>query len=164
MLDGASVSSSFTLSTDASLTSTTFPSIKCNPVTGSYVGNLYACQGNPKLLKKLNFVVCSERSLEIHESEKAYRKKKHAKYIVDLATIYAITKRSNVKIEPCLMLVSPEQTFYLRSTDEASTNEWYNLLISNIHTSRSLVKNRQFSYNEFPGIQRDNYKESIMNV
>ncbi|KAI6191699.1 PH domain-containing protein [Aphelenchoides bicaudatus] len=154
-VDNASVSSSsMTHSTDLSEGSTSsssnLTSTKCNLGAGFIADTLYTCVANPKKLKKLNFVICSDRSLEIYDSEKAYRKKKRSKYIVDLANIYSVTKRVNDKIRLCVMLVTPEQTFYLRATTDISTHDWHAFLSSAMHTARSLSQGRQVNHHDFP--------------
>lgn len=46
-----------------------------------------------KLMKQRQFVVCNERSLTIFDSEKAYRKRRRAKWIVDLTHVFGVTMR-----------------------------------------------------------------------
>lgn len=102
------------------------------------------------MLRKINFVVCSERSLEIHESEKSYRKRKRARLVVDLANIYGVTKRLNDKLKLCVMLVTSEQTYYLRAVNDVTTDEWHTLLLNNTHASRRLLHGRQIEHKDFP--------------
>ncbi|KAI6173396.1 PH domain-containing protein [Aphelenchoides besseyi] len=146
-----SASSSFTLSTE--LSSSYGPrdsKIKFDSENGNYLGPLYATQNINKLSKKLHYCVCSERSIEIHESEKSYQKRKRAKWIIDLAAIYSINKRSNDKLPLCISLINAERTFFLRGVDDHETIQWNDLIFKHIHVSRSIVLGRDISTQDFP--------------
>uniref|UniRef100_A0A8R1I4X9 Uncharacterized protein n=1 Tax=Caenorhabditis japonica TaxID=281687 RepID=A0A8R1I4X9_CAEJA len=107
-----------------------------------YIG-VYKC-GNctvgfaPVKKKKLMFVTLTERALNLHDSEKAYRCGKAAKRVIDLAIAFnAHGDHFDAKMKKCLCLMTPDETICMRPEGGIATIEgWRRALVKAIHEAR----------------------------
>jgi hypothetical protein len=114
--------------------------------------------------------VLSERALELHESEKSQRKKKNAKYLVDLSNCFNVshqvgpnkTTRLSItaprpfqtypKVKQCMCVMTPDETVIVKSVEgDAETREWYERTMAAVIPARALNLGRPVFNSEFFG-------------
>uniref|UniRef100_A0A1I7TC46 Uncharacterized protein n=1 Tax=Caenorhabditis tropicalis TaxID=1561998 RepID=A0A1I7TC46_9PELO len=107
------------------------------------IPDVYKC-GNclvgfaPVKKKKMMFVTLTERCLELHESEKAFRNGKSAKHMVDLAMSFNVhSEHYDAKLKKCLCLMGPDETICMRPEGGILTIEgWRRAIVKAIHEAR----------------------------
>uniref|UniRef100_A0A0K0CW24 PH domain-containing protein n=1 Tax=Angiostrongylus cantonensis TaxID=6313 RepID=A0A0K0CW24_ANGCA len=96
--------------------------------------------------RKTYYAVLCERALELHDSEKTYRKGKSARYLIDLSIAFNLhNEHLDPKLKRCVCLMGPDETLCLKvddagkGGDEGRQNaEWYNAIMSALIPSRVL--------------------------
>ncbi|VDO99475.1 unnamed protein product [Heligmosomoides polygyrus] len=97
------------------------------------------------------------RALELHESEKTYRKRKNARHLIDLSIAFNLhNDHFDPKLKRCVCLMGPDETLCLKvddvgkGADEGRQNtEWYNAIMSALIPSRVLRLGRPIQPQEF---------------
>lgn len=112
-------------------------------------GQVLASYG--KYTKKSFYAVLSERALELHESEKTYRKKKNAKFLVDLSNCFNVAQHHDPKLKRCISVMSPDDTFLISGETDKQTDEWFDAVLSAAIPARALYLGRPVFPNEFFG-------------
>ncbi|EFO82295.1 CRE-IST-1 protein [Caenorhabditis remanei] len=99
----------------------------------------------PVKKKKLMFVTLTERCLELHDSEKAYRAGKSAKHMVDLAMSFNVhSEHYDAKLKKCLCLMGPDETICMRPEGGILTIEgWRRAITKAIHDARRRKMDRE---------------------
>ncbi|CAD5234681.1 unnamed protein product [Bursaphelenchus xylophilus] len=123
-------------------------SIQC--ANRCYQGQVYVAK-DTKTFKKSQFVVCSIRTLEIHGPKKSFKKTEWIKQIIDLLNVYSLTIKEHPKLTTCIVLVTPDQTVFLRAADRNATLLWYSIIFNSVYTCRS--------FNPEKSMPRDHYPE-----
>ncbi|VDK45500.1 unnamed protein product [Cylicostephanus goldi] len=122
--------------------------IKSGPVVAGFA---------PIKSKKSYYAVLCERALELHESEKAYRKHKSARHLIDLSTAFNLhNDHFDPKLKRCVCLMGPDETLCLRvddggkaGDDGRQNTEWYDAIMSALIPSRALRLGRPIQPLEF---------------
>ncbi|EYC44254.1 hypothetical protein Y032_0467g1995 [Ancylostoma ceylanicum] len=122
--------------------------IKSGPVIAGFA---------PIKTKKSYYAVLCERALELHESEKSYRKHKSARHLIDLSIAFNVhNEHFDPKLKRCVCLMGPDETLCLKvddggkSGDDGRQNaEWYNAIMSALIPSRALRLGRPIQPLEF---------------
>ena len=115
----------------------------------------------------------SERALELHESEKSQRKKKNAKYLVDLSNCFNVSHQvgrtkppglsltapqpfqTYPKVKQCMCVMTPDETVIVKSVEgDAETREWYERTMAAVIPARALNLGRPVFNSEFFGTSR----------
>ncbi|KAL3079229.1 hypothetical protein niasHT_037616 [Heterodera trifolii] len=105
---------------------------------------------NSKKKGQSMYAVLSERALELHESEKAQRKKKGTKSIVDLSKCFNVSQQNCPKSRStCMCLLMPDECFAFRGETETETSDWYSSLLFAVISARALRLGRPVFANEF---------------
>ncbi|KHJ96499.1 protein phosphatase 2C [Oesophagostomum dentatum] len=107
--------------------------------------------------RKTYYAVLCERALELHESEKTYRKRKSARHLIDLSTAFNVhNDHFDPKLKRCVCLMGPDETLCIKvddggkSGDDGRQNtEWYNAIMSALIPSRALRLGRPIQPLEF---------------
>ncbi|KAK6061840.1 hypothetical protein COOONC_00494, partial [Cooperia oncophora] len=107
--------------------------------------------------RKSYYAVLCERALELHESEKTYRKRKSARHLIDLSIAFNLhNEHFDPKLKRCVCLMGPDETLCLKvddvgkGGDEGRQNtEWYNAIMSALIPSRVLRLGRPIQPQEF---------------
>ncbi|KAH7699492.1 PH domain-containing protein, partial [Aphelenchoides avenae] len=102
-----------------------------------------------KSTKRVYFAFLTERSLELHESEKCQRKKKSAKYILDLSICFNVAHHYDPKLKQCLSVLAPDESLILKGESDRETAQWYDALFSATVTARALYLGRPVLPYEF---------------
>ncbi|XGW34936.1 hypothetical protein V3C99_018747 [Haemonchus contortus] len=126
--------------------------IKSGPVVARYVAPF-----PPFKSRKNYYAVLCERALELHESEKTYRKRKSALHLIDLSQAFNLhNEHFDPKLKKCVCLMLPDETLCLKADDvgkggdEGRQNtEWYNAIMSALIPSRFLRLGRPIQPQEF---------------
>jgi hypothetical protein len=95
-----------------------------------------------KSSKRVYFAVLSERSLELHESEKLQKKKKSAKHIIDLSNCFNVSRHYDPKFKHCVAVVSPDETLLMKGDNDDQTADWYDSLLRAIIPARAVYLGR----------------------
>ncbi|WKY14122.1 hypothetical protein Q1695_000014 [Nippostrongylus brasiliensis] len=111
----------------------------------------------PVKSKKVYYAVLCERALELHDSEKAYRKRKQARHLIDLSMAFNLhNEHFDPKLKKCVCLMGPDETLCLKvddigksGEDGRQNTEWYNAIMSALIPSRVLRLGRPIQAQEF---------------
>ncbi|CAD5229228.1 unnamed protein product [Bursaphelenchus okinawaensis] len=125
-------------------------SIQC--ANKCYQGQINVAK-DTKSFKKPQFVVCSIRTLEIHgPSKKGFKlsKTEWMKQMIDLLNVYSLTIKEHPKLPACIVLVTPDQTVYLRAADRNATLLWYAIIFNSVYTCRSFNPEKSMPRDHFP--------------
>ncbi|KAE9413106.1 hypothetical protein Angca_001163 [Angiostrongylus cantonensis] len=83
--------------------------IKSGPVVAGFA---------PIKSRKTYYAVLCERALELHDSEKTYRKGKSARYLIDLSIAFNLhNEHLDPKLKRCVCLMGPDETLCLKVDD-----------------------------------------------
>lgn len=94
---------------------------------------------SPVKTKKQYFAVLGERSLELHDNEKHWKKRKQAKHLFDLSVSFNVSNdHYDPKLKKCVCLMGPDETLVLKGETDLSTNEWYDAILSSLIPARAL--------------------------
>ncbi|VDK48433.1 unnamed protein product [Anisakis simplex] len=99
--------------------------------------------------KKTYYAVLLERALELHESEKSQKKRRHAKYLIDLSICFNINRHFDSRLKYCVSVMTPDETLLLRGETEKISEEWYDVLMSAVIPARALRLGRPVQASEF---------------
>ncbi|KAK6745187.1 hypothetical protein RB195_011730 [Necator americanus] len=122
--------------------------IKSGPVIAGFA---------PIKSRKCYYAVLCERALELHESEKTYRKRKSARHLIDLSTAFNVhNEHFDPKLKRCVCVMGPDETLCLKvddggknGEDGRQNTEWYNAIMSALIPSRALRLGRPVQPLEF---------------
>lgn len=101
--------------------------------------------------KSVQYVICSDRTLEIHASKKTFLKRERPRTILDLAKVFSITVREHERLPRCLCLLTPDQTFFFRAADPEATRLWLSIFFNAVQTSRIFVAGKSVPRDQLPG-------------
>uniref|UniRef100_A0A915AZN1 PH domain-containing protein n=1 Tax=Parascaris univalens TaxID=6257 RepID=A0A915AZN1_PARUN len=99
--------------------------------------------------KKCYYAVLCERALELHESEKSQKKKRHAKHLLDLSTCFNIDRHFDSRLKYCVSVMTPDETLLLKGETDAISDEWFDVLMSAVIPARALRLGRPVLASEF---------------
>ncbi|KHN74588.1 Insulin receptor substrate 1 [Toxocara canis] len=99
--------------------------------------------------KKCYYAVLCERALELHESEKSQKKKRHARHLIDLSTCFNIDRHLDSRLKYCVSVMTPDETLLLRGETDAVSDEWFDVLMSAVIPARALRLGRPVLASEF---------------
>ncbi|CAI4233046.1 unnamed protein product [Auanema sp. JU1783] len=104
----------------------------------------------PVKSKKNFYAVLSERALELHDSEKYYRKRKPPRHLVDLSVAFNVhNDHLDAKLKKCVCLMGPDDTLCIRAENEAMNLEWYESILRAVIPSRAFKLCRPVQVGEF---------------
>ncbi|ETN77963.1 hypothetical protein NECAME_10663 [Necator americanus] len=90
--------------------------IKSGPVIAGFA---------PIKSRKCYYAVLCERALELHESEKTYRKRKSARHLIDLSTAFNVhNEHFDPKLKRCVCVMGPDETLCLKVDDGGKNDEF----------------------------------------
>ncbi|KAK5969567.1 hypothetical protein GCK32_006597 [Trichostrongylus colubriformis] len=90
--------------------------IKSGPVVAGFA---------PIKSRKNYYAVLCERALELHESEKTYRKRKSARHLIDLSIAFNLhNEHFDPKLKRCVCLMGPDETLCLKVDDVGKECAW----------------------------------------
>ncbi|CAJ0959071.1 unnamed protein product, partial [Mesorhabditis belari] len=147
---GCVIEPEFALAKTKKIEKTRMPSTLLEEEPGVLKSGVISCGWTPVKSKKSFYAVLVERALELHESEKTYRKKKPPKHTIDLSVAFNVhTDHFDPKMKRCMCLSGPDDALLIKGENENSTNDWYSAILDALIPARATRLGRPVQPLEF---------------